>query len=370
MPATAEDYSLNLGQYEQALAILEREQERLRLTPRQERLYKILKFGVYTLGGALVLFLLLLLGGLAISAWFESDVGAYIVVSSYALALIGALPALIIAVATVVLFGLNLPYLRGLVRQQRLIRQYGFTGVLSAPWRARRRQKRIRNVFTFVVSVLGGLLIAAAIVYGVAYVIEEVRSDLTRVGWLEVAGFLMLLFLIAMTGLALATFHYAQRGRERLDFVRHLSQSLKTQEPVADEEDSRVRISRETYQKIAQIERAQIVRARTKSIEEGLHEVKRADVARPYLVQKSRKAREDLDLLDPTTRLRVHEGILALSHNPHPQQAAAHEGRFVFPLPDTTVRLVYRLDDDTRRLQILELEDTDTSSPPSGGPHA
>ena len=364
MASPVENYSLNLGQYEHALVVLQQEQDRLALKPWQERAYKILKVGVYTFGGLL---LLVVVGFLVF--WAVSLEGALddetLFVALILLYFIGV-PLALVSFVMVVLFFLNLPYFRQLLRQQRLMRRYGFTEAVDAPWRAGRRQKRLRNVFTSVVSGIGVVLAAAAVLGGIALLagaglnIEDILDLLFYAG--------LFLFPLCVTGIALATFHYAQRSRERLELVQQLSQTLEEQPPEDDEEDSRVRVSRETYQKIAQIERAQIVRARTESIKKGLDEVK-AGEAEPYLVQKSRRAREAQQHLDPITRLRVHERIDALSQEPHPAEATEHDGRFSLPVADTLARLTFRVDDDARRLQILSIDLVEAAdAPPAAEP--
>ncbi len=140
-------YALNAQQFEQALAILKREQQASTPSLRQEKIFKLLNIAVYGYGIAADIWLFIGLLFEALQRKFDSlnEVLAYIVVSFLFL----------LPVGITILFFLNRSYVRQLLGQIKLARQLGLLDALRAPWRTERRKKRWRNVLDLGVRILG-----------------------------------------------------------------------------------------------------------------------------------------------------------------------------------------------------------------------
>lgn len=266
METARSTYTLNAQQYEQVLAILQREQQARTPSPWQERIFKLLNIAISGLGIVVsipILILLLFLAakfipGLEKAADFLAGIAFIFIVIAY-------LPLGLLAVGILILFSLNLPYVRRLVHQRRLVRRLGLLEALRAPWETERRKKRLRNALDLGVSILGPLLIAAVgFLIGIIDLFNRPDNVFLPLG---------VLLLSCMLGGAIIATYFVRRSKERLGLISHLSASLERQkEEVEQKDDLRVQIPAETYETVAQIERAQISRERVQSILGSLEE--------------------------------------------------------------------------------------------------
>jgi len=160
---------------------------------------------------------------------------------------------------------------------------------------------------------------------------------------------------------------FVRRSQARLELVCRLSSSLKGyKEEVKQDEDGHIHLPTEAYEKIAQIERAQITRGRVQSILSGLDKAG----ASPYVVQKSHLAQQAQAKLDTTTRLRVQDQIDALMTEPHPAGITGDPkaGTFHLRVPETPVIIGFTVDDRARCVQILSVESPSAAAESSAEP--
>jgi len=363
--------TLNSQQLEQALAILRREQQANTPSPLQKKIFKLLAAPIYgfavVIGGFLfAIFIAAFVslftgknffhggfvggwGGIGFSA-FE----AYLI----ALVLLTAIYGCLSGIGILVLISLNRSYLRELRRQNKLIKSLGLKEAIEVPWKRRRQKKRPQDIVFLSGSILG-LITMLSLFLGAIYELsgEKFLND-------DFFGAALLSILSIFAMVAIVVTNLARRHKVRLGLISGLHSSLEEQlSQNGKDYASGISISKEDYQKIAQIERSQISRGRIKSIMAGLEE----SDASPYVIQKSREARKVQDSFDDATCLRVQEHLDALTAEPHPPgvEEDSKSGSWKMPVPNTPVIVKYTVDDDSRRVRILSLE---TASEVSGSP--
>jgi hypothetical protein len=265
-----------------------------------------------------------------------------------------------------------MPYVRQVLRQRKLARQLGFWEALHVPWIAEQQKNKLHNV-SCIVSNLDiislGLFIAVVVLittpghYIWFYLVG---------GWRNAFGFLSLISVMLneydwilpvvylatlMTSGAIIVTFLVRRSQERLGLISRLYSSLEGyKEEVKQDKDHHIRIPAEAYEKIAQIERAQIARDRVQSIQSGLDKAG----ASPYVLQKSHAAQQAQARLDTTTRLRVQDQLDALMTEPHPVGITrdSKAGAFHLRVPETPVIIEFTVNEQAHRIQILSVEST------------
>ncbi len=331
-------HSLNPGQFEQALAILERERQAHTPSPRQETTARVLNVLIYGFGLAPVL----------IAFRFLVDVKLSEVVASAVAAALLAI-VLVVPVGITILFLMNLPYFFQLRRQWKLMRRLGLLDALRAPWKEERRKRRLRNVLDLGVTVLALPMAVLSLVF---FLIIELSTGVGKRSFGALSLFTFALVIVAIIG----TF-FMRRRKERLQLVSRLHSALEGYKEalLKPDEYTPPGITPETYEKIAEIERAQISRQRAESILSDLDEA-----GASYFVQKSRAVREHEDRLDFPTRLRVQDQIDALTAAPRPPGVAEDPtaGTLHLRVPGTAVMIGFTVDDRARLIRVLALEST------------
>lgn len=347
-------YALNAQQFEQALAILQREQQASTPSLRQEKIFKLLNIAVYGYGIAAGIWLLIGLLFAGLQRKFDSlnEVLAYIVVS-----LLFLLP-----VGITILFLLNRSYVRQLLRQSKLVRRLGLLDALRAPWRTERRKKRWRNVLDLGVRILG--LVGFSLMLFLIVVFTPWMTEMRGFDFFLSLGALLLGFTVVV---AIIVTYVMRQSKERLELISRLYSSLeKHKEKVEQDEDNRVPISAKVYEKIAQIERAQISRERVQSILGSLEEPGKFS----YVLQKSHAVQQAQASLDATTRLRVQDQIDALMTEPRPPGVTEDPkaGTLHLCVPETSIIIRFTVDDQTRRIQVISVESTSDDAPSPSDP--
>ena len=353
---------LNAQQLEQALAILRREQQAYTASTRQERIFKFFNIAIYALGIVGSIFLLILIIGeifYILTEGYDSEVFLKLafVVFLWGGILLAGIPVAILSAGILILFFSNLAYIRQLLRQNKLIHRLGLKEALRAPWIKKRQKRKAREVLSRCIRIvgfvfmlcIGGTLISL-------YIFNEGYKANA-----ETLLYLVIIFIPFACSAAIIANHIVQRTKVRLKLISQLSSLIKKDLSVArQEEGDGVQISAEAYEKIAQIERAQISRGRMQSILDDLEE---PDIT-PYVIQKSRAAKDAQGRFDGATSLRVQEQIEALMTEPHPPGIAedAKTGRRKLHIPHTPVIIEYTVGDDSRRVRILSLETTAAAS--------
>jgi len=256
------------------------------------------------------------------------------------------------AAAIPILFSLSLFYVRRLLHGWKLARKLGLWEAVDAPWKTERRQNRLRNVSDAGIVILGVIMIGSSFLIGVI-------------------GPFFFIFFLAI-GTAILVTILVRRIKERLGLIARLYSSLEGYEDgVKQGKDSHIHIPAEAYEKIAQIERAQIARDRVQSIQGDLS---KAGASR-YVLQKTRAAQQALARFDAITRVRVEDQIDALIMEPHtfgvrvgvttdPKVAA-----FDLRVPGTSVVIRCTVDDQAHRIQILSVESASNNAESMSEPH-
>ena len=169
--------------------------------------------------------------------------------------------------------------------------------------------------------------------------------------------------------------HYAGPRIELLDDARELQNLLehKADAPEAGAPGGLtkdfVQIPSGDFEKLARIEDAQIQRRRAEAIE-AVAEEKPA-----YSLLKSRTVLSDTSKLDWETRLRVESRSSKLAADPNPPEAIREPGgrTWHLPVPGTTVEILYVVDKDAQRVELMSLGSIEQEVPSlgeGGTPHA
>ena len=346
-------YELDATQFDQALAIVRKEQQANMPSRWQRICYVLLRICVYGFVASFVIVTIVSFMNIFLPTLRERRTWVY--VGSFLKILISMLFFL-----TLIILPLNVLLLRKLRHQIRLVRKLGLSQFFKAAWRAERRKQRFRNILVLLIVSLGLFFILIGFV-SVVFITYIMGLE----AWLVVS--IILLFYIIIF-LALIFFHLIRRYKQRLEVVARLQSSLAGYKDAAEQaEGKRIDIPSEEYEQIARIERSQILFER----ENILASFKEADVSY-YSVQKSRSLREALDQLDPATRLAVEDQIDELAIEPQLADVTSDPATNTCRLrvPETRVEISFTVDDDNRRVRILFLKHVAadaTSSSDSGG---
>ncbi|HET9963074.1 MAG TPA: hypothetical protein VFQ34_12105 [Nitrospiraceae bacterium] len=339
------DYTLNAKEIERALSILQKELQANTPSKGKERLFKYLSAAVFGLGigGIFCLFSLLIFG---VDQLFKRTVPKEFLEFLAVIAIFIVILSVIWSAVILLLFLLNLSYVREIVRQNRLIRSLGLLEALEAPWKTERRKNRLRNAFSMAVR-LAGLLVPLSGIMIVGFGSSQV------VGVEKLLQLFLLFVFFLTTAIAIVSTYFVWRSKQRLLFLSRLHRSMQEQqEKVAHDEDGRISIPPPLYEKVAQIERAQISRERARTIKEA--ETDPVDLQ--YAVQKSRGAQQAQARLEPSLRLRVQNQIDALMAEPRPSGVVEDQtGTLYVGVQDTPVRVGYLVDDGSRRIQVVSV---------------
>lgn len=318
--------TLSGHQLESMMAILDREQQELLPSHRELLLYRLFSFTTYS--AAIGALLVVLLG----------------IVHALALIFVFACAFVILLFLSLLLLPLNIPLMRKLHRHAGLRRRLGLTRDLKAFFASRRRRGRWRNLLELDVAVLGVVMI---VFFVCSAVMRPPHEPVVLLG---------MVMLFAPVGVLVPTLYLMRRGRERIEAVRQLQASLA---PQTAREGAEQEISAVHYHKIAAIEREQIIRDRQRSLRTD----SAADEASTYSVQRSRTAADVQGKLDPQTYLSVEKRVFDLMRNPLPDghRTDPSTGLNQLQVPGTSFQISYRVDDENRRIRILDIE-------PSGNP--
>ena len=309
---TAWRRAINLDQYSDALAVVKHEYERIRPSKFQRILFVLFNVSVY---GAIILFFVFLL--LVLIPGFTRQQNALASVLNF---LIFVIPFLLVV---------NLPFFLKLGRNRRLISRLGLEPIIKAPWKEATGRTRILRRFSFVMAVLA---IAMLVVTAIIFVFDPSAS-------------LQILFLVPFF-LAPSGAYLLLRAKNRLEALGDLEQSL-VASSAATAGDEQIQVPTETYQRVAQVEQAQIYRDRLSSVAAfAPHE--------SYAVQRSKGARAALGELDPSGRIDVEHLIDELATEPHLADPGgdSSSGRSATRLTDLGVEVEFSVNDESQVVRI------------------
>lgn len=341
--------SLDPRGLEAALALLRREQGAYLPTTRETRLYNA--FNIAAVATA-VLFLLLVVLSMVEDQELLADVGT---AGFEAVVLTLGACAALFGLATAVLFFLNWSLMRKLYRHAQLRRRLKLAFYLAPAFSAQRKVTRLQNSITLAIIVVGVLMTLG----GLAGLALAFLLWLSGASWLSlntpqfIAVALTCLAMMA-AGLGVASLHFVRRGKQRLDVVMQLQDTLLKQ--AADPAQAEVKVSAEEYAALANLERTQIIRDRAASIVTARKEAE----APGYLCQTSRQMSESKSRLAPEVLAQVESAIAGLLEDPRLRSAAADGVGVKRTLPVAGTALNIRFDVDPDR-HVVRLHDLDTA---------
>ena len=341
MGTNPESFTLNAWQFEQALAILQREQQVNTPSARQEKNFKLLNIAIYGFAISLIMLLIIAL----IEYFLQSET------LILPLAIIILIVFFISAVGITLLFFMNLSYVRKLLGQRKLARKLGLWEAMRIPWKTERRRNKLRNVSDLCILILGLYIVYSSVI---PFLISDQEI------WLSLA----ICPLMFAVGVAIIVTFFVRRSKERLRVITRLYSSLEGyRDEVEQNKENNIHIPAETYEKIAQIERSQIARDRVQIILNDKDNIGTSH----YVLQKSHAAQQAQIRLDANTRLRVQDQIDALITEPHPPGIIEDPKSDAFQLrvPETPIIIGFTVDDQARRIQIHSVESSYNAESPT-----
>ncbi len=341
-------------EFQQALEVLERAKATFHLTPKQVRIYKLLRVFVYMgVCAFLCAFVSILIAIVAASRLPELAAGSA--------AAVGGVFILVLIVATLaspVLLLLNTPLIYRILQQQILLRKLGLKDISISLWKTRPRQGVWQKVWRALVTSVGGFF--------VLYSLEMLYA-----GERDVWMYMIVAFSFTF-GATIVSQYLVQRAKERLDLVadaNQLQRSLvKLQE--AGAQGRAVEVSASALRKVARIESAQIAYERARAVTKGV-----ASVGKGYGIMLAREVVTERAALDAATRLKVEELIESIGANPRLREpgTTGAEGLSTLRTAEGDLEVVYRTDDELRQVQVVALrrsnEGPSSGALPNGSAH-
>lgn len=319
MAAPARRTHLDPRLFERALSVLERE----RPTLIQDLLFHALAVLVWVAVALTALYLRMRLRGLA-----EDEVR-----------LVARLAAAVY-LANIPLLALNWPLVTRLRRAARRRRRLlpSWRQRLAEQFSARRRERWLLNLATFVLSVIVGPAITFVGVIGL--LVEIPRLVLGQYNPAQ----LTLAMAAAAFGLSCVFLHFISRGRERLQVVAELRRSLLTSRASGD-----AHLSDQDYDMLTSIERVQISMDRR----ESLRHAATAPLEAQFALREHRAVQEAKLPLGPEVRVAVQAAIdRLLAHPP----VDGGPGVTYVTVAGTSLEIGISVDRSARELRVHSLQ--------------
>jgi hypothetical protein len=246
----------------------------------------------------------------------------------------------VIYVSIVPLFVMNWRLVRRLRRAARQRRRLAtsFKRKLTDQFRARRRERRVLHLTTFILNV-AGLIVAVVAAAGLLLELASGAPVAPRLTLYAVAG---------VFGVSCMFLHFMARGRERLDVIADLRTSLLAAHDPADERQ----LSPEAYDEIARIERGQIATDRRRSVRAA--SVK--SVEQMYGTREHRAVRDAKHAMPPETLMCVQACIDTLTRGPALSTVDTRGEITYVRVPGTALELGFTVDDVAREIKLLTVE--------------
>jgi len=342
-----EQVTLDPGRLKAAFAVLDREQAAYLPTERQNRLYRAFNISVYA---TIVAFAIALaIGGLIPHAAETPGTDVYWKVIKV-LGWIGN----ILAVATLTLFISNWGLIRKLYRHARLRRELKLACYFEPAFRAQRKATRVGNAVTMTIALLGVVLVVGSLAFSIASFAIWLSTSVSAADFSNITIHLLSRSLPVLgVGLSFASLHFVRRGKQRLEVVLRLQETL--QRKAADPSQTpEIKLSLDDYDAIASLEREHIIRDRASSIVSGRKESN----APGYLCQTSRQMYGAKRKLQPEVLGKVEGAIADLLANPVPVNATTDPvtGSRSIAVADTDLSIEYDVDSDRRLLRLYDLK--------------
>jgi|HubBroStandDraft_6_1064221.scaffolds.fasta_scaffold05118_13 hypothetical protein len=323
---------LDRADFERVVAVLEREQEAMKLTRGQRISYRLYTVFIFC-------FILCLFGAIISAIFLKDNEPGRADKLLIACVVLG----MICLVGGAVSLLLNLPLIYKIIRQRMLIHRVGLSGASSALWKAQRHTQRWRVILRRV-----GLGVAIlAFVTGVAIAYAGVGK---KGGSWSALG-LGVLFLMT---------YALSRGKAWLDMMsvqaadaaklKEVMLNLRKQE--GNVGAATIVVPSEAILEFSRIESEQIARSRVNAIADSVNASKAE-----FSILSSNDVRRMKAELSPEDRLKVEEAFDALMLQPRPSDAQADTatGLLRRKVEGTELELVYAVDDAARQLKLVSL---------------
>jgi hypothetical protein len=249
----------------------------------------------------------------------------------------------LIGISIIPVFILNWPLVNKLRRAARLRRRLApsLRRRLMYQFGARRRQRRLANLLTLVLSLMGAFVVLFALL-GLVFAVfpEGSRINFPRLTLWAVA---------TVFGLSCVFQHFMARGRERLEVIAELSATLLASRTGANGSQ----LADADYDEIIRIERAQISADRRQSVKAA----SRTPPADQYSSREHRAVRDAKLALPPATLVKVQECIDRLGLDPRvdDETGQAPDQVSYLRVPDTSLEIGFSVDWATHEIKILSL---------------
>ena len=330
---------LNRADFERVLAVLQREQDAMKLTRGQR-----IAYWSYTI--FLWSFILCILGTLVATILMKEGHPTKADAAQTA----GIILSFISLFGGVVSLLLNLPLTAKIIRQRLAIRRLGFYGASTALWRAQRKTKRSQVILRrlgLAVAILAFALAVAVIFAG--------------------GGIKWGLWSLPAFALLLVMMYVLERGKAWLNMMsaqgadaRNLQQSLlRLRVSEGGEGIASIAVPNAAIQAFSRIESEQIARSRVSAIAKSAK-----SSATEYSIFPSIEVRKVKVGLEPQQRLKVEEAFDALMLDPRPSSAQPEPstGLLRQRVEGTGLEFLYSVDDATRQLKLVSLRESEAGS--------
>ncbi len=323
---------LDRADFERVVAVLEREQEAMKLSRGQRISYRLYTVFIWC-------FILCIFGAI-FSAILQKDnePGRADKVLFFCVVL-----GMICLLGGVVSLLLNLPLMYKIVRQRMAIRRMGFSEASSALWKAERHTQRWRVVLRRVGLGVGILAFATGV--GVAFAGGGKKAG----SWSALGLGVLLLMMYALS-----------RGKAWLDLMsaqgadakklKDVLLTLRKQEGGADL--ASIAVPSGAIREFSRIESEQIARSRANAIADSANTSKAE-----FSILSSNDVRRTKADLSPQDRLKVEEALDGLMLQPRPSDAQTETatGLLRLKVNGTELQILYAVDDAARQLKVVSL---------------
>lgn len=245
----------------------------------------------------------------------------------------------------VVLFLLNLPFGVRILKQERLRRRLG----IDAGAQIAARDARKPRVIMLVASVIG-VAIAGVGAFNLVNTILKEPEIFAILG----------ASLIMIGGITPPLLWLLSRGVDRLDDVARLREQLSKSVSDAESPADEFELTALDYDRLSRLEKRTMQMQREQSVKRGFEYTQKQDL---FAVQRSSQSQTAIEGLDSDSRLAVEKVIFDLMTDPRPGDTRLAEDSLIhLRVPDTSLTLLYDVDDDSRNVRLHYLQPGDTSA--------
>jgi hypothetical protein len=345
---------INAWQFEQALAILKREQQANMPTPREKIYFQFYRFFV-------ILFTIVCIPKFILDIAKHHDYNKFLDIHWFNPIMVDHFlfwMFVSLAIIIIIFFLLNLKFVHKLYQQARLRRKLKLNKILKGRFNQQFHRARTRNLF--IIALI--FILTPIIAYNIFLLLTIYSRSINSKDPLAYLLFCIHLSAPPMFILTLISFFFIWRGKERLEIVNRIHHSLSNQISIFEQNPSNdsINIAPSDYDKIARLERRQIIIDRQLSIKRARKNVN----SESYSIQKSHNVVDAVAKLDQDTRFLVEDQLYGLTSNPRPSNVKIDlETKFLrLRVSMTKLDFIYQVDDDSSRVRIYSLENMSPNS--------